>query len=292
MVSKLDFYKIFYYVGKHGSFSKAAKELYITQPAVSQAIMQLEQELDTRLFSRTPKGVTLTNEGEILFEHVHSALNLLVAGEAKISEFKHLTTGQLRIGVGDTISKHFLLPYLEDFHNRYPKIKFKIMNGTTIELTAYLKAGEIDLAVCNFPIDDASIEQRPVMEVHDIFVCGEKYKHHFTEPADVQQLNQYPMIFLEPNSNSRVYVEDYLLKKGIKIAPEFELGSHDLLLEFARINLGIACVTKEFALEHLNKKYVHEIPLAESIPSRSIGVCYLKGVSLSSAATRFLELLL
>ena len=115
MVSKLDLYKVFCKVGKSESFSKAAKDLYMTQPAVSQAIMQLERELDTRLFNRTPKGVSLTNEGSLLFEYVNSAINLIDVGEEKILEFKNLTTGELKIGVGDTISRYFLLPYLEAF---------------------------------------------------------------------------------------------------------------------------------------------------------------------------------
>ena len=131
MVTKLDLYKVFCQVGKSKSFSKASKELYMTQPAVSQAIMQLEGELGIRLFNRTPKGVSLTNEGNVLFEYVNSAINLINAGEEKILEFKDLTVGELKIGVGDTISKYFLLPYLELFHNKYPNLKFKIINGTT-----------------------------------------------------------------------------------------------------------------------------------------------------------------
>lgn len=161
MITKLDLYKVFCQVGKSKSFSKAAKELYMTQPAVSQAIMQLEGELDIRLFNRTPKGVSLTNEGNILFEYINSAINLINVGEEKILEFKDLTVGELKIGVGDTISKYFLLPYLEDFHNRYPNLKFKIINGMTLELCNLIKSGEIDIAICNLPIDDPSLEIRP-----------------------------------------------------------------------------------------------------------------------------------
>ena len=172
MITKLDLYKVFCQVGKSKSFSKASKELYMTQPAVSQAIMQLERELDIRLFNRTPKGVSLTNEGSLLFEYVNSAINLINVGEGKILEFKGLTVGELKIGVGDTISKYFLLPYLEVFHNRYPNLKFKIINGTTIELCALIKSGEIDIAICNFPIDDSSLQLIPCAEIKDIFVCG------------------------------------------------------------------------------------------------------------------------
>ena len=230
----------------------------MTQPAVSQAIMQLEGELEVRLFNRTPKGVTLTNEGGLLFEYVNSAINLIDAGEEKILEFKNLTTGELKIGVGDTISRHFLLPYLEAFHNKYPNIKFKIMNGTTLEICSILKSGEVDIAICNFPIDDPAFEVIPCIDIHDIFVCGAKYKHILSNPISFDEVAKLPLILLEPKSNSRKYVENYLISKGIKISPEFELGSHDLLLEFAKINLGIACVTKEFSQEYINKGLLYE----------------------------------
>lgn len=291
MVTKLDLYKVFCQVGKSKSFSKASKELYMTQPAVSQAIMQLEGELDIRLFNRTSKGVTLTNEGSLLYEYVNSAINLINVGEEKILEFKDLTIGELKIGVGDTISKYFLLPYLEEFHNRYPNLKFKIINGTTLELCALIKSGEIDIAICNLPIDDPSLEFITCGEVRDIFVCGEKYKGLTKKKISLEEMVKYPLIFLEPNSNSRKYVENFMLSNGIKISPEFELGSFDLLLEFAKINLGIACVVKEFSRDYLEQGLLYEVKVLEEIPSRSIGVCYLKSVSLSLASTKFVEIL-
>ncbi|MBS4218510.1 LysR family transcriptional regulator [Bacillus sp. FJAT-49711] len=291
MVSKLDLYKVFCEVGKKNSFSQAAKVLFMTQPAVSQAVMQLERELDTRLFNRTPKGVSLTDEGAILFEHANSAINLIEAGEDKLLEFKNLTAGELKIGVGDTISRHFLLPYLEAFHNHYPNIKFKMVNGTTTEICSLLKSGEVDIGVCNFPLEDQALELRPCIDIHDIFVCGEKFKYLLSKPLSLEKLVKLPLIMLEPKSNSRLYVEDYMISKGIKLFPEFELGSHDLLLEFAKINLGIACVTKEFSQEDLTERKVWEIPVIEEIPSRSIGVCYLKSVPLSPASNKFLKII-
>ncbi len=291
MATKLDLYRIFSKVGKSESFSKAAKDLYMTQPAVSQAISQLERELDIRLFNRTPKGVSLTNEGQLLFEYVNSAIHLIHIGEEKLSEFKNLTMGELKIGVGDTISKHFLLPNLDDIHIQYPNIKFKIINGTTLELCPILKSGDVDIIVCNFPLDDPSLKQTRCTDVHDVFVCGEKYSKRWSEPLSFAEVVKLPLIMLEPKSNSRQYVEDYLISKGIKIAPEFELGSHDLLLEFAKINLGVACVTKEFAQDYLSKGLLYEVPVEEAIPARHIGICSLKSVPLSPASTRFVDII-
>ncbi|MFD2209685.1 LysR family transcriptional regulator [Virgibacillus halophilus] len=291
MVGKLDAYKIFWVVGKHESFSKAAKSLFLTQSAVSQAIGQLERELDTRLFNRTPKGVTLTDEGSHLFEYVQSAMHLLESGEEKIAAYKHLATGELKIGVSDTISRYFLLPYLEIFHNSYPGIKFKIVNGTTAETIAMLKKGAVDMAICNFPVEDAVLEQRPFMYVHDMFVYGEKFKKVLSGTVSLQKLVKLPLIFLEQKANSRKFIDDYLLSKGIRVNPEFELGSHDLLLEFARINLGVACVTKEFSREYLKRGTIFEVKLEDPVPKRSIGACFLQTVPLTPAAKKFMELI-
>ena len=291
MITKLDLYKVFSQVVKSKSFSKAAKELYMTQPAVSQAIMALERELDIRLFNRTPKVVSLTNEGSLLFEYINSAMNLIKLGEEKILEFQNLAIGELKIGVGDTISKYFLVPFLEKFHNKYPNIKFKINNSTTLELCELLKSGDIDIAICNLPIEDPSIESSSCFEVGDIFICGEKFKHLSRESIEFSEICKYPLIFLEPNSNSRKYVEKFLLSKGVKISPEFELGSYDLLLEFAKINLGVACVVKEFTKEYLDEGTIYQVKLKEDIPRRSIGICHLKSVPMSIASTKFVEII-
>ena len=165
MSIRLELYKIFDKVARCQSFSKAAKELYMTQPAVSQAIMQLEDELKIRLFTRTPRGVILTNEGKMLFEYTNSAISLLDTGEKKIKESRDLKEGELKIGVSDTISRYYLLPYLEKFHKSYPNIKLKIINRTTEELCNLIKSGEIDIGICNLPVKDNSLDIRKCKDI-------------------------------------------------------------------------------------------------------------------------------
>lgn len=291
MVGKLDHYRIFHEVSKNESFSKAAKNLYMTQPAISQAIANLEKELDMYLFHRTPKGVTLTKEGKLLHDYVNSALGILQAGEDKVLELQNLTSGELRIGVGDTISRYFLLPYLEMYYKKYPGIKLKVLNGTTQEIIRLIKSGDADVGICNLPVKDKQLQVQPCKTIQDIFVCGDKYRNLTQHPIDFSFLMKMPLIFLEKSANSRNYVEQYLLDEGYQIAPEFELGSHDLLLEFAKINLGIACVTKEFSEQYLRTGELVEITLKEPIPSRSIGICTLKSVPLSNATLKFIDLI-
>ncbi|WP_338471175.1 LysR family transcriptional regulator [Niallia sp. XMNu-256] len=287
MIGKLDLYRVFHIVSRNKSFSKAAKELYMTQSAISQAILKLERELEIQLFYRTPKGVVLTNEGKLLNEHVTSALGMINAAEDKILDFKMLKNGELRIGVGDTISRYFLLPYLGDFHAKYPGIKLKILNGTTSEVLTFIKSGAADVGLCNLPIQDEGLQVIPCKKIHDIFVCGEKYKELTKESIRLEQLMELPLIFLEKETISRRFVEQFLKKKGYHFSPVFELGSHDLLIDFARINLGVSCVIKEFAEESLKKGDLFELSLEEAIPSRNIGIVYLKSVPLSRAAEQF-----
>lgn len=291
MSIRLELYRIFDKVAKCESFSKAAKELYMTQPAVSQAIMQLEDELKIRLFTRTPRGVMLTNEGKMLFEYTNSAISLLDNGEKKIKESRDLKQGDLKIGVGDTISRYYLLPYLEKFHKSYPNIKLKIINRTTDELRNLIKSGEIDIGICNLPIKDNSLDIIKCKDIQDVFVFGERYSSLISKSITYEELTKYPLIFLDKRSRSRQYVEGYLFSKGIKINPEIELGSHDLLLEFAKIGLGLACVVREFSEDYLSQEILNEIKLVEDIPRRGIGICSLKGVSLSPSSEKFVEYL-
>lgn len=291
MIGKLDLYRIFHEVSKSESFSKAAAQLFMTQPAISQAIAQLERDLGTTLFLRSRKGVTLTKEGQLLHDYVNSALGILEVGEGKMLEFQNLTSGELRIGVGDTIARYYLLPYLEAFYKRYPSIKLKVLNGTTSEILQLIQSGEADMGICNLPIENDTLDVQPCKEVQDIFVCGDKYRNMAKEPVEIEFLVKMPLIFLEKNANSRKYVERYLFEKGHAIAPEFELGSHDLLLEFAKINLGIACVTREFCEEELERGQLFEIQLTTPIPKRHIGIVTLKNVPLARATAKFVEMM-
>ncbi|GGN51106.1 MULTISPECIES: LysR family transcriptional regulator [Oceanobacillus] len=289
MIENLDLYRVFQIVSQNKSFSQAAKELFMTQSAVSQAISRLEKGLEVQLFYRTPKGVMLTTEGKVLQEHVSSALGILDVAEDKIQAYKGIRRGELRIAVGDTISRYFLLPYLEEFHARFPGIKLKVLNGTTPEILGFLKAGEADVGVCNLPIDDEQFEVTPCMEIHDIFVCGDKYKRISKHRISYDHLMELPLISFEKNTVSRDYVDAFFKERGYELSPVFELGSYDLIMDFAKGNLGISCVVREFSREYLNRGIVHEVLLEEEIPSRYIGIVHLKTVPLSRAAAKFVE---
>ena len=291
MRANLDLYRIFQIVSRQKSISRAAKELYMTQSAVSQAILKLEKELKAQLFYRTAKGVILTAEGEMLQQYVASALHTLDIAEEKIIASQKLTSGQLRIGVGDTISRYFLMPYLEQFYTTYPGVKLKVLNGTTAEICQYIKDGLADVGICNLPITESKFIVKPCLEIEDIFVCGSKYLERLQQPLSLEAVLRHPLIFLERNSNSRHYIEQFFKAEGYTLSPEIELGSHDLVLEFAKINLGLACVTKQFSRNYLDSGDLHELKLETSIPRRHIGIIYSKYVPLAHASQIFIEMI-
>jgi len=291
MKNKLDHYRVFNEVALNSSFSNASKRLFMSQPAVSQIISLLEEELGVRLFTRTHKGVSLTNEGKVLFEHVNAGIKLIDNGEQKISDSKNLIEGRLRIGVGDTILRYYLMDYIDKFHRDFPNIRLRIINKTTMELKELVKSGEIDIAIINMPLEDNNLNIYKLKEIHDIFVVGNSYKHLINEKINVKDLLNYPLIMLDNKSNSRQFIEGYLLSQGVKIDPEVELGSHDLLLEFAKRGLGIAGVVREYSIEYINSGILNEVKTVEQIPWRNIGLCHLKDVSLSPAAKKFLDIL-
>jgi DNA-binding transcriptional LysR family regulator len=243
------------------------------------------------LFFRTSRGVSLTKEGEMLFTYVEMAFNFLFLGEKKISQIRNLEEGELSIGVGDSICKHYLLPYLKRFNTDNPGISIHITNQKSFEIISMLKEGKIDLGLVNLPLDDDQLRITELMEIHDCFVVGEKLKGLAKDKISLRNLAKHPILLVEKTSNSRKYIDDYLQNHKVRIEPAFELGNFELLAQFAMINMGVACVIKEFFLQELEKAELFEISLKEEIPARSIGVASLKMVPLSSAAKEFIYLL-
>ncbi|MCS7462267.1 LysR family transcriptional regulator [Paenibacillus doosanensis] len=288
----LDLYRVFLAVAKAGSFSRAAEALFITQPAVSHSIRQLEEKLGGPLFFRTSRGAKLTVEGEVLLRYIGQAFQLIAEAEHRLTEMHQLLSGVVHIGANDTLCKHVLLPYLEAFHKEYPDVKLHVTNRTSQETIKLLKEGAIDFGIVNLPVDDAQLSIRRWKPLHDIFVAGARYSHLQGQTMTPAELAAYPIILLERDSSMRKYADRYFQAHQVRITPEFELGSLDLLIQFAKTGLGISCVTGQFAAEELASGELFELRLEPAIPPRHIGIVTLKDVPLSFAAQTMLELCL
>lgn len=289
MKTKLDYYRIFYETARYHSFSTAAGRLYISQSAISQCIHQLEDDLNVQLFVRTRKGVSLTNEGKILFMKVENAINSIEQGESQLERLRHLESGELRIAAGDTITTHFLLKYLEDFHATYPDIRIEMANSYSSQMLTLVKEGKADLAFVNMPMEDEELTFEECLEINDIFVCGPDFETRASYSRE--EVAGLPLILIEKNASSRHFLEKNFNEKNISLNPQIEVAVHDLLIRFASIHLGISCVIEQFASEELEKGIIKRIPLDPPLPKRSIGCAYLKNAPLSYAAKAFLDLI-
>lgn len=292
MLTNLEYYKYFYYVGKLGSITLAAEELSISQPAVSQVLKQLESLLGTKLFVRLSKGVRLTKEGQLLFSYIENGYRQMELGEQMLMRMLNLDIGEVRIGASDMTLQFYLLPYLERFHEMYPKIKVMVTNAPTPETLCYLQEGKIDFGVVSTPFEEKSgIQSFEVKEIEDVFVAGHKFMQYKHRTLSLQELERLPLILLEKNTSTRSYMDAFLEKNGVEIQPEFELATSDMIVQFTLRNLGVGSVMKEFAQEYLESGKLFEIRFNKIIPKRNFCVVMDRKYSLSVSAKRLMELI-
>lgn len=292
MVSNLDYYKVFYYVANRGSVTGAAEALSISQPAVSQAIKQLEKQLGVALFHRAAKGVRLSPEGQLLFEYVSKGYEQIELGVRKVQEMQNLEIGEIRIGASDMTLRFYLLPFLESFHEKYPQIKVTVTNAPTPETLQFLREGRIDFGIVSTPFEKTDfLKTIPVREMEDVFVAGRRFLPYKNRTLDFQELEQLPLICLEHNTSTRSYMDNFLSKNQVSIRPEFELATSDMIVQFALRNLGVGCVMKDFARQYVEEGLLFELRFNKMIPKRQFCVVLNTKVPMSRASSRLLEIM-
>lgn len=292
MDTNLEYYKVFYYVGKLQSITLAAEKLSVSQPAVSQAIRNLEKDLGTSLFMRTSKGVRLTAEGEVLHSYVRRGYECILQGEKKFRELQDLEGGEICIGASDMTLEFYLLEYLEKFHEQYPKIKITVTNAPTPETLRYLQDGKIDFGVVSTPIQEKqNLHVTPVREIEDVFVAGKKFEYMKGGKLSYKELEKMPIMCLEGNTSTRKYVEQFLTENKVKISPEFELATSDMLIQFAKKSLGIASVVRDFAKSGIATGELFELQFDKKIPPREFCVVLNDRVPMTAAAEALLNFL-
>ena len=291
-----ELYKVFYYVATSRSFSEAGTKLFISQSAVSQSIRSLERRLGQTLFVRKTKRVTLTKEGEMLFKHIEPAVQLILRGEAQVlNSGSH--SSQLRVGASDTICRYVLVPYFKKLHEQLPDVHINILNGTSPQCARMLDAGDVDLIITNSPNAALSGDRTvvPVKTFHDVFVGNPKsFPSCFREsgghrkPLTLPELLHYPLMMLSKRSATSEFLHEQFQKQSLDLAPAIELNSNDLLLDLARIGLGIACVPDYCLQEDPELK---ELLLADPLPNRQLLLAYDETRPLTPAAEALRDML-
>lgn len=273
----LNLYHIFYQVALSRNISAAAKELYISQPAISKAISRLEQSLNTQLFIRNSRGVTLTPEGEVLFEQIQNAFRCIQAGEEKLKLATELGIGHLSIGVSTTLCKNVLLPFLKTFVKNNPHIKVSISCIPSIEAIGALENGLIDIGLVRYPQTKTDLLYVPVTEIHDTFVATQTYLDNFSMRYSLTNENlisNATFMMLDKDNVTRKYVDSALALNNIEIPNIIEITNLDLLVDFAKIDLGISAVIREFVADDIADGSLCEIPLLTKSQGRQIGFAY------------------
>ena len=285
-------YKIFYHVALNQSISKAADKLLISQPAVSYQIKVLEEQLGITLFVRTKKGVTLTDEGKILYSYISKGIENFINGENALTNLKNFDYGIIRIGASTTVSKHVLMPYLKTFHKLYPNIEINITNNLTEELLRELRNGNLDILILNLPMNEGKdLNIKNILEVQDIFVANKEYYDILNKNISLSDLNNYPLLFQKKPSNTRDYLDNYLNTNKIKLIPKMEIVSYNLIMDFIKIGFGIGYATKEFIKEDLNNGDLYELNVTPKIPKRFIGAVTLKQTIPNFSVNKLIELM-
>ena len=286
-----ELYKVFYHVASTLSFSEASKQLFISQSAVSQSIKVLEKKLNQTLFIRSTKRVQLTPEGEILLKHIEPAMNLIKKGENQLLEANTLNGGQLRIGASDTICRYFLVPFLNEFHKMYPNIHIKVTNRTSIECARLLDNGQVDFIITNYPNSGLSNTQniQVIHDFSDVFVANETYFPLKDRMITLKELQSYPILMLDRKSTTSEFLHSMFQKHQLDRVPEIELSSNDLLIDLAKIGLGIAFVP-DFCIPQQEENFFI-LNLEETLPKRQLVVVHNETLPISQAARQFIELL-
>lgn len=288
----LELYRVFYTVAKCGSLTKAAEELFISQPAVSQAIKQLENQLGTQLFNRTHSGMELSLQGgKLIFREVEQALRLLDEAESKLMELKTTATGTVKIGATDAIFSNILADKIVKYNAKYPGVKIELITGTTPETLAQLKENKCDIAFINLPVEDKNVNfTGTVAHLSDVFVAGKKFEQLKGKKIKLSSLQEYPLLMIESNTIARRALAAYTQTLGVQLHPDIEVENWDLMLKFASRGMGIGCVPREYAQALLDSGELFEVDVVPNLPVRGVGIALPKNVPVPYALKEFIAL--
>lgn len=297
MNSNFSYYEIFYTVARHGSISRAADELFISQPAVSKSIKKLEQNLSVPLFIRTPRGVELTEDGKLLFDHVETALSSLAEGESLLKKNRDLEIGHLHIGVSTTLCKYLMLPYLQRFTEENPHIQVTIDCLSSTETARLLEDNRLDIGLIGDMKGLKHVRFQKLMDIEDTFVASQQYLNSLKlrESVDLKAAGKkffsHATLMLPDKENiSRQHINRYFDDHHITPGQILETSNMELLIAFAKVNLGIACVIRDIAKEEIENGTLIEIPLQSRIPKRTVGFAFSRASEQNPAADKFRQL--
>lgn len=285
--SNLNRYRLFCAVAECESISRAAEMNYISQPAISKAITKMEESLGTQLFIRNHRGVTLTDEGKIMYDQLKSAFDIIKTGEDTIRRINELGIGRIRLGASSILCKHMLLPYLKDFIIQNPHIKITIECQSSSRIMKLLSDGRIDIGLIVRPENQTDIGFYSLGEIEDVFIATQSYIDNLHIREDSSIFEKANIMLLDGANYSRMHVDRYFKENNIIPEHILEVSGMDMLIEFAKTGIGVGCAIKRFVQQELDEGKLIEIPLSVPINKREVGFAYMKNTKPTSAMERF-----
>ncbi len=284
----LELYRVFYVVAKNRHMTKASEELHISQPAISQSIKKLENQLGGSLFLRSNKGMELTEEGKMFYEYIKGALELINNAENEFTSFKDLSKGEIKIGCSTTLTKLILIDVIKNFHDEYPNININITNDLTYNLINNLKLGKLDFVIFNESnVKETNLNLQQIKKLKQGFIYNPKF--YDDKVTDFKDLNNVPLILQKEESNSRKLLDYIALQHNVKLIPSMEVASQELITEFVNIGLGIGFTMIDLATR--NHKDLKELKINSKIPNINVYLATNKSVSLTFASKMFIKYL-
>ncbi len=285
-----DYYRIFYYVVKYGSFSKAATALYRGQPNLTKTINNLEKQLNCKLFVRSNRGVTLTPEGEKLYKHVEIAFLHLDGAEKELQRHSSLEEGTVHIATTEIALHGGVLPAIIAFQEEYPRVKIRLKNYTNPDAVLALKNGLYDFAVTTGEVQDSQLRVTKLQTFREI-LCKKKGSFPCAPYDSLQKILEYPFICLNMKTDFYKGIREYFLRQKILREPDIEVSIIEQAILLIRKGVGIGFIPDILAAELIASGEIEEIPLPIPLPTRTICLLQNKREKLNFAAHTFIEYL-
>lgn len=284
--------KVFRLVAKNLSFTKAANELYITQPAITKNIQALENELGLRLFNRRGNRIYLTAEGLVLLDHVEKIFKLELKLEDALNSFKENPSGSFRLGASTTIAQYVIPPVLSKFHNKFPDIKLSMLTGNTEHIADALLKGEIDLGIVEGKIKNKDIHYIKFIPDELVAVIGSKNHLAGTNEISLEKLAALPLVLRERGSGTLDVIEYALKNRGIKLSTlniQMYLGSTEAIKLYLEHDECAGFVSIR-ALEKELKAGTHRIIRIKNFQvKRTFDFITLQGLKATRVALQFVK---
>ena len=288
--TNLEYYKVFYYVAKTGSLTAAAEQLFLTQPNVTKTIQRLEEQLDCTLFVRTKRGVSLTREGEILWNRVEPACRLLLTAEQELEATRLLEGGILRIASTEMGFRTYVLPTLQRFTEDHPNVKIKFYSALAGRVLEMLRTGVIDIAILHTPFEsDDSLEMYPIDVCPECLAVGARYAFLAEKVNRLEDLQEYPFVSMAEGSATKVYLSNLFQRQGLDFDPDIEVTTTELAVQAVESNFGIGILPWQIIKERVEQGALFSLSLTEELPGRGVFVLTSKTIPVSVTANAFLN---